>query len=170
MKSKRDETKAAAKSGAPVVVSRQQLASILGVHPDRISEYTAAGLPVLHRGGVGGGLERRSQYDAVACAQWVRAHRPGTFDAQKEKARRDRSTAELNELRLAERKKELVSAKDVELVWSRHVVEARTQLLGVVSRFKGRRPGATQEDLRALDVLIRESLEALADGTAVKET
>lgn len=154
----------AARPGA-VVVSRHQLAGILGCHPDRISEYSHAGMPVLHQGGAGGDVQsRRNRYDAIACAQWVRRHRPGSLDAQTEKARRDHAQAELHELKLAERRNQLVSARDVELRWSARVVEARTHLLALPSRLKGRRPDLSAADLAAIDTLIREALEELADS------
>jgi phage terminase Nu1 subunit (DNA packaging protein) len=65
---------------------------------------------------------------------------------------------------------ELVSAREVELAWASHIVEARTQILGVPSRYRQRVPHATAADLAVLDKLLRESLEALADrGAATKE-
>ncbi len=92
----------------PVIVSRHQLAAILGVHPDRISEYSSAGLPIVHRGGRGRGP---SMYDAVACSEWVRRHRPGTIDAQQEKAKLDQARRVEIELRTRRRSGELLPTR-----------------------------------------------------------
>jgi hypothetical protein len=59
-------------------------------------------MPVLEPGS--GGIAGR--YDAVACVAWWRIRRPGTLDA--EKARHLKSQADQGELRLAERKGQLV--------------------------------------------------------------
>lgn len=148
-----------------MIVTRHQLAAILGVHPDRVSEYGQAGLPVLHRGGVGGSQEqRRSRYDAIACAQWVRRHRPGMALAQEARAQLDIRRREEIEQRMAVKAKRLVPADGVEELLTRHVVEARNALLGVPSRLKGLRPDLSREDLRAVDTLIRETLTNLATG------
>jgi len=58
----------------------------------------------------------------------------------------------------------LLDAKEVEISWARQITEARTQLLGVPSRLKGKRPGLSVEDVRACDELIREALEEFAKG------
>jgi phage terminase Nu1 subunit (DNA packaging protein) len=58
---------------------------------------------------------------------------------------------------------ELVSRRQVELTWSRLVVEARTALLGLPSRFKQCLPHLTTADLAVIDSLIRQCLEGLAD-------
>lgn len=147
--------------GAAVIVSRHQLAAILGVNPDRISEYTAAGLPLIHRGGRGQGASR---YDAIACAQWVRRHRPGMLDALQERARKDRAAAEMTELKIAERRGQLIDAAEAERAWSGHVLGARNHLLGLPTRAKARLPHLSHEDVRTIDTLVRESLEELAAG------
>jgi phage terminase Nu1 subunit (DNA packaging protein) len=151
-------------TGKPVIVDRQQLAQILGVHPDRLSEYAHAGMPVLHRGGVGGAAEtRRNRYDAIACAQWVRRHRPGTFDGHQERALLDKRRREEIELRMKERSRELVSRTAVEELLSRLIVEARTAFGGLHARIASRH----QLDRRiVLDIAdeVRQILSDLADG------
>lgn len=56
----------------PVRVDRTQLAEVLGVHPDTISDFTAHGMPVLELGGRG----VKAAYDLVACIVWWRRRRP----------------------------------------------------------------------------------------------
>lgn len=154
----------------PVIVGRQQLAAILGCHPDRISEYTHAGMSVLHRGGVGGDEgHRRSRYDAILCAQWVRRHRPGSVLAQEQRALLDQKRREEIELRLQVKRGEVISTAAVKADWSRHIITAKNKLLGVPTRLKGRRPDVLRADVEAVDALIREALEELADGAADRE-
>ncbi len=45
---------------------RTSIGSRRRTHPDRVSEYSSAGLPIVHRGGRGRGP---SQNDAIACAE-----------------------------------------------------------------------------------------------------
>jgi phage terminase Nu1 subunit (DNA packaging protein) len=153
-----------AATGNPVIVDRQQLAQILGVHPDRLSEYTHAGMPVLHRGGLGGDAHsRRNRYDAIASSQWVRRYRPGMVDSQQERALLDKRRREEIELRMKERSRELVSRLAVEEMLSRLIVEARTAFSGLHARIASRH----QLDRRiVLDIEsdVRQVLDDLADG------
>jgi phage terminase Nu1 subunit (DNA packaging protein) len=64
----------------------------------------------------------------------------------------------------AERAGELLPRRDVELAWSRLVVEARTALLALPSRFKQRLPHLSAADLSVIDSLIRQILEEMADN------
>lgn len=158
-------------TGNAVIVNRHQLAAILGVHPDRISEYGQAGLPVLHRGGVGGSEEsRRSQYDAVLCCQWVRRHRPGGVAAQDARARLDVRRREEIELRMRVKNREVITVADVDRKWSAIAIEVRNTLLAVPTRLQARRPALTAPDILAVDTLVREALEGLADRRGASNT
>jgi hypothetical protein len=97
----------AAASEDALLVSRPLLAKLLGVHPDTISDFTRAGMPVREPGapGVAG------RYDAVECLAWWRIRRPGTLDA--EKARHLKAQADQGELTLAERRGQLVDREQV---------------------------------------------------------
>jgi hypothetical protein len=65
-------------------------------------------MPVLRRGN----RQEVSEYDAVACLRWWRERKLKT--AETEKARKDRSIADINELRKAEMERRLVSRDQVE--------------------------------------------------------
>lgn len=54
-------------------VNQQQLAELLGVHPDLLWKYVDRGMPILEKGGAGRG--DRNFYDAVACLKWQRSRR-----------------------------------------------------------------------------------------------
>lgn len=72
-------------------------------------------------------------------------------------------------LKLANDKLEgsLIDRAAAELWWIGVVVQVRNALLAVPSRLKMRRPDLTREDLAAVDALIRETLEGLADRGSV---
>lgn len=57
----------------------------------------------------------------------------------------------------------MVGTDEVERRWARIATELRTTLLSLPARLKGRRPGLTAADVAAVDALIRETLEQLAD-------
>ena len=89
-------------------VNRQQLAQLLGVHPDTVTDFARSGMPVIERGGAG----RESVYDAVECLTWWR-ERQGKNAKEAAQTRAYEATAALNEQRLQERRKELVARDQV---------------------------------------------------------
>ena len=66
------------------------------------------------------------------------------------------------EFELARKRRDVVPAAEVELRWAGLVVAARTAILGIPSRAKGRLPHLTATDLAVLEALIREALGELA--------
>ncbi len=107
---KRAKKKTPRKRSAPEAhrVDRLEIAKLLGVHPDTISDYTRNGMPVITRGGAG----RKSVYDAVECLAWWRAqYRQDKKDAAQTRAYG--AQAELNELKIATQKSELIPLDDV---------------------------------------------------------
>lgn len=61
-------SKQAGKSSAWRRVTRVQLAQLLGVHQDTVTDYARQGMPVIAAGGRG----KESVYDAVECLDWWR--------------------------------------------------------------------------------------------------
>lgn len=70
------------------------------------------------------------------------------------------------ELELARKTRELVPAREVDQRWAAVIVSARTALLGIPTRAKGRLPHLTPADLVVLEALIREVLVELAEPGA----
>lgn len=91
-------------------VGRAQLAELMGVHPDTISDYTAAEMPVLRKGGHG----KESTYDSVACLEW---HRLTLGQDAKEAAQTQvyETQAILNRMKIATQRGELVPRESVVL-------------------------------------------------------
>jgi hypothetical protein len=89
-------------AGFPMV-DRQQLADLLGVHPDTITDFTRKGMPVISSGGHG----QRSTYDAIACSAWWRAQR-GANAKEVAATRALDASARLNELKFKRETGELL--------------------------------------------------------------
>jgi len=87
-------------------VNRQQLSELLGVHPDTVSQYARAGMPIVKQGGHGA----ESVYDAVACLKWYR-QQIGKNAKDEAHTRALTASAKLNELKL-ERERGDVWPKD----------------------------------------------------------
>lgn len=143
-------------------MTRHQLAAILGVHPDRLSEYAQAGMPVHKRGGGGSDDQRRNRYDAIACAQWVRRHRSGGIDAQRERAQLDQTRRAEIEHRMKLRSSEYAKAHDLEARFAQRVVNGRAKMLGIPSSVKQVLPDFPAVGLAEIDRVIREVLDDLA--------
>lgn len=84
------------------IVTRQMLASLLGVHPDTVSDFVAGGMPILARGGHG----KEGSYDAIACLDWQR-QQLGKNAKDAAQTRALTASAELNELKLERERQEL---------------------------------------------------------------
>jgi phage terminase Nu1 subunit (DNA packaging protein) len=81
-----------------------------------------------------------------------------------EALRRDRIKTAQAELDLAQQRGELVRVADVRAEVTDAFATVRTRLLAVPSRCAQQIPHLTARDVAMLDDLIREALEALADG------
>lgn len=82
-------------------------------------------------------------------------------------ARRDTAHADMAELELAERRGELVNAKEADAGYEEHIARAKTRLLGVPAQLGQRLPDLAQRVVPIAKELIREALAELAlDGRA----
>jgi phage terminase Nu1 subunit (DNA packaging protein) len=78
--------------------------------------------------------------------------------------RQARVQREVDELELAKRKGELVSVAEARADVIEKFSVVKTRLLGLAVRVKQRLPHVVVEDVRVIDALVREALEALALG------
>jgi hypothetical protein len=72
--------------------------------------------------------------------------------------------AEHQRLDLAERSGDLLSATQARADMVEVFTHVRTKLLGIPTRCKQRIQGLTNKDVKVIDSLVREALEALAEG------
>ena len=165
------------KAAGPLLVTQLLLAELLGADRNTLATWTRAGMPVSRRGRG----SRGHAYDVGACVRWIRqrdrvqhertlAAATAASGVDKSRARKWAADAQRAEFDLRKREGEVVLAADVARRWGAMVVEARTSLLGIPTRLRGRRPALTDADLRAVDDLIREALEGLADRHGTPST
>lgn len=83
-------------------------------------------------------------------------------DLQESRARREAAEASLAEIELAEKRRELVLAADVESRLVNVFAHCKTKLLGVAARARQRDPGLSGPQVQLFEALIREALEDLA--------
>ena len=81
-------------------------------------------------------------------------------------AREKVARAKLLELEYKEKTGVLVNAADVKAAIAQAITRARTNILAAPSKLKAARPNLTREDLAALDRILRESLEEVAEHEA----
>jgi len=82
------------------------------------------------------------------------------------RARREATLAELAEIELAQKRGELIRARDVEARLADVFLRCRTRLLGIPARLREQDPTLTAAQLGLIENLIRGSLEELAGGEA----
>ena len=85
-------------------------------------------------------------------------------DYNESRARTEHLKAELLELERAEKEGELVRADEVAKKWGEVVAIARTKVMGIPSKAKQRIPEIPADAFVALEEIVREALEDLADG------
>ncbi len=78
--------------------------------------------------------------------------------------RRAIADANLRELELQRKRGKLCLLSSVEREWVNIVVACRSKLLGIHVRLKQQRPHLTLEDVAAIEAVVRESLEDLAES------
>lgn len=84
------------------------------------------------------------------------------------RARREAAEAALAEIELAEKRAEIVLARDVESRLVNVFSRCRTKLLGVPSRARQRDPALSAPQLELFEELIREALDDLATSAAAE--
>ena len=103
----------------------------------------------------------------------IRQHRPGPTverrteelpDYNESRARTEWLRAELMELERAEKEGELVRADQVAKAWTDLVAITRTKMMAVPSKAKQRIPEIPADAFVALEEIVREALEDLANG------
>lgn len=110
----------------------------------------------------GGALKRNEALDPDEDAE---DDEPTLADWSKEEKQWRAKTAEL---KYRERAGELVDAASVKAGFIDRITTARTRLLGIPSKAKQQLPHLTIADLEAIDGIVREALEALADQAAAE--
>lgn len=137
-------------------MNRVQLAELMGVHPDTITDRVRQGMPMITAGGAG----REGVYDAVECLAWQR-QREGKNATEAAKARALEASAELNELKLQQQRGELVPLEQVILEGRAYTTAWAAQVRNLAPRLE--QAGLVRrEDLPGVQALLREVLTEIA--------
>jgi len=114
----------------------------------------------------------RSEHVPISGRSARRPARPSAEDEPpslgEARARLDMAKAELAEMELAERRGELLEARDVEARLVAEFAQSKNKLLGVPARARQQDPTLKADQLALLEQLIREALEGLAAGEEKK--
>ena len=151
------------------LLTRPELAEAFGTHPQTVYKWEAGGLPIAERGSRG----RASRYALSDCVDWfvrrelaARGVTNGArLDPMHERAMLDKARREAVEHALAIKKREYVPIRDVEIHWSRIMVELRNFLRGLPSRIHTQ-CALPHDATRALAEWIDRALTDLADQHA----
>jgi excisionase family DNA binding protein len=85
-------------------------------------------------------------------------------DYDESRARTEHLKAELLEIDRQQKQGKLVAAVDVESKWLEIVTMARSKMLGIPSKAKQRIPDLDANAMKALEDIVRETLEDLSEG------
>lgn len=148
-----------------IIVSRIELARLMGLHPDKVSSRVELGMPVVEHDARG----RAVKFDAAACLAWERSRRVGSLDA--ERARRERSQAELNELKLARGRGELAPVMDFEKAWTGEIIAVRNHLLSWPALLTPKLTRAAAEGEAPVASLLKEEVRQILTelGTGARQ-
>lgn len=151
------------------LVTRRELAGILGVHPITVKKWEDQGLPVAERGARG----IASKYSVRQVRAWhaARGASPESQEMPTDsigiKARKEHFQTLLAQQKFEERAKRLIPIHEVERAWSMIVVAVRSKLLALPQTLSDKLyREATLHGLegveRALDESVRDVLRELA--------
>lgn len=111
------------------ILSRQQLAGLMGVHADTVTDYVREGMPVVTRGGRG----KESEYDALKCMAWWREQQ-GSNAKEAAQARAANASAQLNEMKIQRERGELLPRAQIVLEGQAIVKQWATAVRGLPRR------------------------------------
>jgi phage terminase Nu1 subunit (DNA packaging protein) len=112
------------------LLTRRELALVLGVHMQTVTKWERDGLPVANRGRRGKpSTYRESDVRAWLKSREVAAQSGQANDVARERARKERAQALEAEQRVAFRARELLPAEEVEKAWTAEASAVRAILL-----------------------------------------
>lgn len=166
---------AAGTSNTPTLLTRNDLAYRLGVHPRTVTKWTEEGLPVAERGRG----RRPSKYEEASARRWVDAREKAVDGNGKSpnlvaaRARKELAQALEAEQRVALRAGKLIPVEEVDRIWSAQIAAVRSRLLALPMALADRvcRVAATEGAAGAETALrdaMYQALTELAGAPAVK--
>lgn len=119
-----------------MIVDTEKLTAIIGCSPRSLTLWVGEGLPVHTQGGSGRGHD--STFETVDVIAWLRDRAVSRARRETPDGRLRKLQADDLEMKIMERAGKLVIADDVERLWTEAIVAARTELLSLADRLKGR--------------------------------
>ena len=108
------------------VVNKRELAEIMGVSEQSLTDWQRIGMPMLLDADRG----HPNSYDTAAVIGW-RIERALGASRESAKERLDRITADLRELELHKRRGEMIAVDEVVAVWGPMLVAVRARLMAI---------------------------------------
>jgi terminase small subunit / prophage DNA-packing protein len=134
------------------IIGQEQIAAVFGVAPKTIVEWQEHGFPIALRGSPG----IPSEYESQACINWLVDRELKKVQAERPQDRLARVQADKIELELAERRKQLVDAAELEPKLKAAFVAARENWLDAVPRLARELPAAAE----AREAMLQAEFEA----------
>ncbi len=145
------------------LVTRRELALLIGHHMQTITGWEQNGMPCAELGRKG----KPSLYSEPAVRKWIKdreknAQKNGTVDLSRDRARKERAQAVLAEQTAQIRAKDLVPSLQVERAWAMEVTAVRAKLLAWPSTVSDRlyRESAVR-GVKGVERVIKEAVEGL---------
>lgn len=140
------------------VVNKREMASILGVTERTLTEWQKLGLPFVR----GKGRGAAGHYKTKEVIAWMIAREVSQSPAgESARDRHARLQGDVLEITLAEKRRDLVPAAQIEPEWIAHVVAARQALLAVPLRVAPLL--STMDQVDAIRELLAEEIGAALD-------
>lgn len=139
---------------------KKDVADLLGVSPRRVDQLVAEGIAVrVKPGWYDAAL---TVQNAIARASAKAEKQASALDAEHELARQRRASADMTELKIAERRRELLPVDEVVFGWSHILTNVRLAVLAAVPRLS-QELGLTPEHTDAVDAELRRALTDLSN-------
>jgi len=141
-------------------VNKKTLAKILDKSERTLTEWQAAGMPML----VNAGRGSSNTYDTAAVIQWMLDRSASSGATESSKDRRERLQGDLIEAQLAEKSGQLVPADEIVFTWNNMIQSARNILLSMADKLKVEidTSYATDVDVELINAHTNEALSKLA--------
>lgn len=158
-------------------VNQTTLCDILGISAPTIGKYRKEGLPILREPGLKG---QSAAYDTVSVIDWLANRRIARLqlagmdteelDSERELAMLRKSQRELNELKAAEVRGDVIPQDEAVRAWSSVLTSFRSRILAVPPRMRSRLPDMPDEAYDELSHLLREALDELSRSDPLGDT
>ena len=140
-----------------------EIAALFHVTPQSVHNWIAAGLPVVERGRRGRG-SRKTQLSLRAAVDWYFGENAEHLEADRQRARRDKESADKLALQNAETRGDLARVSVMESELGMVLADHRSNALGLPSKLAPKLVGLNADQIKdIIEGAVYELLCALAD-------